>query len=229
MKRYGFFFNKNSIFYKIIFALEFSAVLIFLVFPPIFFNADVSQDFQPFILKRAMTEKVFFLSLLLYFFVKFIPSKSEYLKKDVLPNLKSLYFFLICIIFFAAINRVFLNLCDTKNDFKFEKISGIKNIFLIIFQLAVFSLYEEILYRKYLVNRISSLFVNFIYGKIYSVFLSAIFFSFAHFYLGFYSVIFAFLSALCFSLIYHKTGNILFSFSVHFFHNLVIFVLINFF
>jgi len=226
MRKQYFFQSKNDILRFLYFVFEFSIVFLMLILPPMLSSKqtnEVSLDFKLFYV-------IFFsiTSIFLYFLVYSIPFSSDYLKKDKKPEKYSFSLLALTFIFILILNSLFSILQKDSSAVSVNITQqDIKSKILLITQIFILACYEEILYRKYITNRIVT-FMDFFHldSQIFSFFailISAILFSLAHRYRGFTACAFSFICALAFSLCYHFTKNIFLNFIVHFAYNLVVF------
>ena len=209
---------------------EFLVIFFFLVFPPMLVLpenhvGEISMEFNLFLFLR-----ILLISVCVYLLVFFIPLKIDYLKREVFFEknliLKKLILSVVVAVLVFFISFIFesaaRSLGEQSAKIVFEK-KSLWQIILASIQIIVMASYEEIIYRKYLVNRFCNFFAKFKYRKICAIFLSAILFSLAHLYNGVCSILFALLSGLLFSVLYHFSKNIFYPILVHSIYNLVTF------
>ena len=210
-------------------------VLLFLVIPPFFSpqqnnieTKNYIQDINKFSLFTIVISSLW--AFFLFFFSE--TRERKFTRKSLRISLLTfILIFYISLIFNQA--KIFFNFPQEKIIFNLTKTQKI----LSCLQILVLCIYEEILYRKFLVSKFGILFAvicnkffnlkQIMVAKIsefFAIFFVAILFSLAHLYSGILNVIFSFLASLIFSICYKYTKNIFSPIVAHFLYNILVFL-----
>ena len=201
---------------------EFLTIFSFFLLPPMMIDKIEGSipaiTFSPFICIKILVFGIIF------FFLSrigqpYTDGNKTYGKKVFIQ----LAYFLLALLLIFALNFAFgkLKIQPQKEikSFGFTFSDGGLKQFLLSTQIILMACFEEILYRKYCVTRLSI----FLSNQFVAIILSALIFALAHHYAGFAGIAYSFLCALIFSGLLTKTQNLIFPCMTHSIYNLVVF------